>query len=279
MDQVHVSQLSSLVRGARRFIEYHKPAIEKPPLQVYASALIFALTDSLIRCHFRRDEPEWITTKPIMERHCNGLLQTLEHHTKSVETVAFLPDCRLLASGSWDKSILLWDPKTNVLKKILTGHTQAVSLVAFSPDYQQLALGFGDSMIWLCDVRLWDANTRVTFKLLEGHTDCIWSMAFSPNGKLLASGSEDETIRLWDAKTGGLSAIFEDHTSPVFLDYMGWPECIVAAASLPSGGRREDIENVVSSELSEVFSNELSICDVGVLYPTTLKTKSGFDSF
>jgi hypothetical protein len=50
--------LSQLIEDARRFIMYHKGAIEGYPLQTYASALLFSPTGSLIRQLFQREEPE-----------------------------------------------------------------------------------------------------------------------------------------------------------------------------------------------------------------------------
>ncbi|RBA12813.1 hypothetical protein FPRO05_14089 [Fusarium proliferatum] len=73
-------QLTELLRDARRFILSHKRAIEIAPLQVYASALVFSPTRSLIRELFEKEEPNWITLKPSVESDWNACLQTLEGH-------------------------------------------------------------------------------------------------------------------------------------------------------------------------------------------------------
>lgn len=90
----------------------------------------------------------------------NGFTQDYVHyktftgHTAVVVSVVFSPDGRLLASGSEDDTIVLWNVNTGVKKKTLHGHKDYVSSVAFSPDGQLLASTSGDGTM-----RLWDANT------------------------------------------------------------------------------------------------------------------------
>ncbi|KAF2818314.1 HET-domain-containing protein [Ophiobolus disseminans] len=73
--------LSQLVQDARRFIMYHKGAIEGYPLQTYASALLFSPTDSLIRQLFQHEEPEGISVRPTLSDGWSACLQTLEGHS------------------------------------------------------------------------------------------------------------------------------------------------------------------------------------------------------
>jgi predicted NACHT family NTPase len=116
----------------------------------------------------------------------------------------------LLASGSVDHSIKLWDADTYELKSTLTGHTNAVTSVAFSPCGSTVASGSYDHSI-----KLWDAGTYELKSTLTGHTSGILSIAFSPCGSTIASGSSDSSIKLWDAETGALKSTLQGHTYAV----------------------------------------------------------------
>ena len=122
--------------------------------------------------------------------------RTLTGHHPQVVSVAFGPDGGVLASGSKDGTLRLWDVKTGELKRTLKQIEIEIS-VAFSPDGATLASGN-----WARTVRLWDAETGELKRELTGHTGVVHSVAFSPDGKLLASGSKDMTVRLWAVETG-----------------------------------------------------------------------------
>ncbi|OQD78613.1 hypothetical protein PENDEC_c001G00665 [Penicillium decumbens] len=147
-----------------------------------------------------------------------ALQQTLQGHSDSVRSVgssgwvhsmAFSPGGRLLASGSDDHIVRLWDPATGALQQTLQGHSGPVQSVAFSPDGRLLASGSADRT-----VRLWDPVGALQ-QTLQGHTGPVQSVAFSPDGRLLASGANDHTVRLWDPAMGALQQILQGHSGPV----------------------------------------------------------------
>ncbi|HMC88687.1 MAG TPA: M56 family metallopeptidase, partial [Gemmataceae bacterium] len=159
------------------------------------------------------------------------------HEPDSVRSVAFSPDNKFIATGSFDKTAKLRDAATGKLLVDLRGHRGAVNSVAFSPDGKLLATGSLDSTI-----KLWEVPSGKLQKTLgseadlgnmtlgrlvstvknqlsaSGHTDWVLSVAFSPDGKTLASASRDQTAKLWDVATGKEKLTLRGHTN--------WVECV-----------------------------------------------------
>jgi|GEM_PF-3434755 len=134
----------------------------------------------------------------------------IKAHKDSVNSVSFSPDGKLLASGSSDHTIKLWEVATGKLLKTLEGHKGSVYSVSFSPDGKLLASGSYDKTI-----KLWEVASGKLLKTLEGHKGLVKSVSFSPDGKLLASGSGDNTIKLWEVASGKLLKTLEGHKNYV----------------------------------------------------------------
>lgn len=114
-------------------------------------------------------------------------------------SVSISPDGKILASGSADQTIRVWDVKTWQQRYILTEHLGAVNTVAISLNSQILISGSTDSTI-----KLWNLQTGELLSTLIGHSKAVLSVAISPDGKTLASASRDGTIKLWNLHTGEL---------------------------------------------------------------------------
>ncbi len=117
-------------------------------------------------------------------------------HFDIVRALAFSPDERTLATGSWDGALKLWDLEHGAL--LWSGwHTDSIQSLTFAPEGRTLASGGFDAT-----VRLWDAYRGVHRQTLNGHAGPVYALAWSPDGRLLASGSFDHMIRLWDGEEG-----------------------------------------------------------------------------
>jgi WD40 repeat protein len=151
--------------------------------------------------------------------------------------VVFSPDGQLLASGSYDNTVRLWDPITGELHGALAGHSDWVRAVVFSPDGQLLASGSDDNT-----VRLWDPVTGEPRGTLAGHSGWVSAVVFSPDGLLLASGSWDNTVRLWDAATGEPRGTLAGHSDWVSAVVFSPDGLLLASGSWDNTVRLWNIE-------------------------------------
>mgnify|MGYP003386543677 FL=1 len=105
-----------------------------------------------------------------------------------------------IVSGSWDKTVRIWEAKTGVPLFTLEGHSDNVRSVCFSPNGAHIVSGAYDktALMTKLAVRVWDAKTGKLVSTMEGHSDNVPAVCFSPNGLLILSGSSDKTIRVWD---------------------------------------------------------------------------------
>lgn len=147
------------------------------------------------------------------------LLQFLHGHTAEVKSLALSPDGRLLASGSADQTVLVWDMETGrQIGPPLEGHSGEVNSVAFSPDGRIIASASADHSLIL-----WNASIGRPIGLpLTSHTGSVNSVAFSPDGAILASGSDDRTIILWDISALA-AATSEDEQLELVIRPLGRP--------------------------------------------------------
>jgi len=160
-------------------------------------------------------------------------LHRLTRHTKRVRSVAFSPHSRMIASGSFDQTIRIWDAKTGEVVHSMAFGAYVLS-VMFSPNGLHLATGMGKGVeVW--DVRSWqrvcgrkayctavavspdskhvayaDGKSLYIMDLktgkrimgpMQGHMNVL-SLAFSPDGTWIVSGSFDKSIYFWDTATG-----------------------------------------------------------------------------
>ena len=182
-------------------------------------------------------------------------------HTSWVSAVAWAPNGQHIASGSWDKTVQVWDAMTLQTTFTFTGHTHTVKAVAWSPDGAYIASGSWDNTVhiwhaatgdelpsydghsaqvedvsWSPDgkyiasashdstVQVWKSSNRRLIYTYRGHTETVWSVTWSPDGQRIASASHDGTIQIWNATTG-------QH----FLTYEGHSEQLASVAWSPQG--------------------------------------------
>jgi hypothetical protein len=110
-----------------------------------------------------------------------------------VTSAVFSPDGSLLASGSVDCDVKLWNAATGERVATLRGHTGAVSAVAFCPGGLLLASAGFDAT-----VRLWDVPEGTLRDTLTADAGFLTSLAVSPDGGTLAAGTDRPRIAIWE---------------------------------------------------------------------------------
>lgn len=132
----------------------------------------------------------------------------LAGHSYGVLSVAFSPDSKMLASGSFDMSVKLTDSSAWEESTVIEDSKKIYS-VAFSPDGKTLAAANDNETI-----KLWDVGRRKELAppLTIGDSKvAASSVAFAPNGKMLAAAVSDGTVRLWEVGTWKLLDTLQAH--------------------------------------------------------------------
>ena len=120
-----------------------------------------------------------------------------KRHRNEVNSIAFSPDGRSLASGSDDCSIYIWNLRDGSARKLpATDDAGFFASVVFSPDGRYIAAGDLKKSLWI-----WNSRTHKLVASWKGHRDSVWCVEFTPDGKGLMSGSTDMEVNYWDVSS------------------------------------------------------------------------------
>ena len=144
-------------------------------------------------------------------------------HISLVESMAFSPDGKTLASGSYQE-LTLWDMEKFLPVQRVTDFADRVTCIAYSADGKFIATG-GGAPTEDGEIKVFDATGKLVTDIKNGHSDTVFAVAFSPDGKLLATGAADKFVKVFELPTeAGKPAkfvkSFEGHTHHVMG--VGW---------------------------------------------------------
>lgn len=142
--------------------------------------------------------------------------RALTGHGQCVQDVVASCDGRFALSGSWDKTIRLWDLNTGQTIRRFVKHTSDVNSVAFSADNRQIVSGSRDKTI-----RLWNTLAECKYTIeTDQHTDWVSAVRFSPVGNstnpMIVSCGWDKIVKVWNLPDCKLRTNLVGHTSPLY---------------------------------------------------------------
>ncbi|KAL6696397.1 WD40-repeat-containing domain protein, partial [Trichoderma pleuroticola] len=136
----------------------------------------------------------------------------LRGHHNYIHCLAFSPKGNILASGSYDEAVFLWDVRAGRLMRSLPAHSDPVSGIDFCRDGTLVVSCSTDGLI-----RVWDTMTGQCLRTLV-HEDnpAVTNVCFSPNGRFILAFNLDNCIRLWDYISGSVKKTYQGHCNQSF---------------------------------------------------------------
>jgi len=131
-------------------------------------------------------------------------------HNHFVSDVVMSSDGQFALSGSWDKTLRLWDLNAGVTTRQFVGHTKDVLSVAFSADNRQIVSGSRDNTI-----KLWNTLGQCKYTIQdESHSEWVSCVRFSPNTQnpIIVSCGWDKMVKVWNLTNCKLKTNHFGHT-------------------------------------------------------------------
>lgn len=232
-----VPSVEQRIAALKDALNYGKPGLDLviQALKDSSTPVMWAAYSLLLKRPEREVKQELLDYTPYRRMKC---ISTLTGHSNYVYCLAYSPDGQILASGSQDNTIKIWNlhgqdnrreqhswhhrrdacatsgaisgatSATRIAPThTLTGFSGGVHSIAISPDGQMLA-----SCSYNQTISIWNLHDGVLLGILEGHSERVLCVAFSPDGKFLASGSQDNTIKVWNPHNGHLMYTLKGHS-------------------------------------------------------------------
>ena len=191
----------------------HKDKVRVVIFHPRRSALVSASQDNQI-CIWKVVSPSNKLEKNLILENCFHLEENESHLLRAI---ALSPDGEVLASGSDDGVIRLWNSSTgSFIQSFGKFHANWIRSLSFSPCGDMIASASEDKT-----VRIWDVKTGRCLHTLRDHTGRVWSIAFHPYNSWLASGDDGLKVKLWHTNTGECLYSFKGYsheTRPVVFN-------------------------------------------------------------
>lgn len=124
-------------------------------------------------------------------------------HTAPITTMTWSPDGTMVATGSRDHTVRIWNAADGKHLKELQLTDDWATAVAWSPDGNEIAMGSAKGLVYFYDVTLEEMTSH------RYHAHQVTALAYRPNGTTLATGSIDGTVHLYKRLDGQLLRSYE----------------------------------------------------------------------
>jgi len=146
----------------------------------------------------------------------NGVVEleavmSVRGHDKDINIISVSPNDSLVASGSQDKTVKLWNTTDLSLKATLTGHRRGVWDCQFSPIDRVVATSSGDKTI-----KLWSLTDYSCVRTFQGHLSSVLRVRFLSTGLQLVSSGADGLVKLWTIRTNECETTLDGHSNKVW---------------------------------------------------------------
>ncbi len=237
--------MDTVTRERTAILKGHKSPIECLDFNFNGTLLAAGASDGMITIWNMQDRK--------IEAHLEDpFLSDPLAHARSVRSLVFSPDGRLLATGCDDATVKLVDVKTLQIVRIFDKANTRIASVEFSPNGRFLAVAGKNPqpLLWEMDtgrvitlppehqksvcsisfnhdgsllatsdqagiIKIWDLARFESRLTLYAHFGAVETVSFSPDGAILASGSSDTSLKLWDVETGECLLTLDEHASIV----------------------------------------------------------------
>lgn len=172
-----------------------------------------------------------------------------------ITSLAWMPDGKILAVGTDQGNIQLWDGTTLNLIRHIAGHTSRIGTLSWNTN--TLASGSGDSFIHHRDIR----TTSQNFSPMIGHTSEVGCISWCPGGNSLASGGEEGLLKIWDSRRNCCRLSLVHDASVNSLVWIENKRAIIASGSrLPDGSIR--LWNTSSGDQIKRVNTRSEVCSL-----------------
>ncbi|KIK70630.1 hypothetical protein GYMLUDRAFT_149109 [Collybiopsis luxurians FD-317 M1] len=205
-----------------------------------------------------------------------ALLGVCKGHKRGVWTVRFGKEERVLATGSGDKTIKLWNIDDFSCIKTFEGHTNSVLRVDFINAGMQMVSSASDGL-----VKLWNVREEECMNTMDNHEDKVWALAISSDEKTIVSGGADSVVTFWEdcteeeqqeQETRREEMVLKEQDYHNYLSLNDYRRAIQLALAMQQPGRLLSLFREVGSRdsFSGSFSGDSAVDQV-------LRTLSGSD--